>query len=181
MDVFNEQVVKRVNRAQSLVIKIIAVFLLIAVPLFCAFLAPVIQVAYMYYVAFFLFVGGIYAVWYVFSSQKVEYEYSITGDELKVAKVIALRKRKKVCAVPIREAEMLEKSDEKINKMHFMKTYIAPRDVNAKDENYYLVFNSTAHGKCLLVFSPNEQILKGMKPYLNKDIVLKVFYNRNNG
>lgn len=181
MDVFNEQVVKRVNRTQSLVIKIIAVFLLIAVPAFCIFLAPVIKVMYMYYIAFFLFVGGIYAVWYVFSCQKVEYEYSITGDELKVAKVIALRKRKKVCTVPIREAEMLESSDEKINKIHFMKTYIVPRDVNAKDENYYLVFNSTAYGRCLLVFSPNEQILKGMKPYLNKDIVLKLFYNRNNG
>lgn len=181
MDVFNEQVVKRVNRTQSLVIKIVAVFLLIAVPLLCVFIAPIIKVVYMYYVAFFLFVGGIYMVWYVFSCQKVEYEYSITGDELKVAKVIALRKRKKICTVPIREVEMLENSDEKVNNMHFMKTYIVPRDVNAKDENYYVVFNSAAHGRCLLVFTPNEQILKGMKPYLNKDIVLKVFYNRNNG
>lgn len=65
--------------------------------------------------------------------------------------------------------------------MRFTKTFIAARDVDVKDDNYYAVFNSPAYGKCLLIFSPNEQILQGMKPYLKKDIVIKLFYNRNVG
>ena len=53
--------------------------------------------------------------------------------------------------------------------------------VGAPYTQYYAVFNSAAYGRCLLIFSPNEQILEGMKRYLNKDIVLKLFYNRNAG
>ncbi len=179
MDTFNEQVVKRAKKPKNLIAKIVAVFLLIAVPALCVILAPIIKVMYLIYVAFFIFIAGIYVVWYVFSIQKVEFEYSVLGDDLNISKIIALRKRKKICKVPIREIAMIEKSEKKIENMHFMKTFVAARDVDAKDENYYVVYNSVAYGKCLLVFSPNEQILQGMKPYLNKDIVLKLFYNRN--
>lgn len=180
MEGFNEQVVKRATKPKNLIIKIIAVLLLIMIPLICIMLAYVIT-AYMIYVGFFLFIGGIYVVWYVFSCQKVEYEYSITGDSLDVAKIISLRKRKKICKVPIREIEMIETDEKVIDKMRFTKSFTAARDVDAKDENYFVVFNSTACGKCLLVFSPNEQILQGMKPYLKKEIVIKLFYNRSTG
>ncbi len=179
LDTFNEQVVKRAKKPKNLIAKIVAVFLLIAVPALCIILAPIIKVMYLIYVAFFIFIAGIYVVWYVFSIQKVEFEYSVLGDDLNISKIIALRKRKKICKVPIREIAMIEKSEKKIENMHFMKTFVAARDVDAKDENYYVVYNSVAYGKCLLVFSPNEQILQGMKPYLNKDIVLKLFYKRN--
>ena len=179
MEVFNEQVVKRVNKPVNVIIRILAVMLLILVPLICIMLAYVIT-AYMIYVGLFLFIGGIYVVWYVFSQQKVDYEYSVNGDELDIAKVISLRKRKRVCKVPIRDIEKLDKGEKTIENMRFTKTFVAARDIDADDENYYAVFNSTAYGRCVLIFTPNEQILQGMKKYLNKDIMIKLFY-RNNG
>lgn len=180
MDGFNEQVVKRENTSKNLIIKIVSIILLITVPVICVLLSAVIT-PYMAFVGLFLFIGGIYAVWYVFTSQKVEYEYSVAGDELSVAKVIALRRRKRVCKLSVREIEKLGKGEKTIENMHFTKTFIAARNVEEKDENYYAVFNSPAYGKCLLIFTPNEQILQGMKSYLNKDIVIKLFYNRNVG
>lgn len=177
MEGFNEQVVKRVNKPINLIIKILSVMLLIAVPVICVLLAYVIT-PYLIYVGLFLLLGGIYVVWYVFTSQKVEYEYSITGDELDIAKVISLRKRKRVCKVSIREIEKLDKGEKTIENMRFSKTFVAARDIDADDENYYAVFNSTAYGKCVLIFTPNEQILQGMKKYLSKDIVIKLFYGR---
>ena len=63
--------------------------------------------------------------------------------------------------------------------MRFTKTFVAARDIDADDENYYAVFNSTAYGRCVLIFTPNEQILQGMKKYLNKDIMIKLFYSNN--
>ena len=179
MEVFNEHVVKRVNKPVNVIIRILAVMLLILVPLICIMLAYVIT-AYMIYVGLFLFIGGIYVVWYVFSQQKVDYEYSVNGDELDIAKVISLRKRKRVCKVPIRDIEKLDKGEKTIENMRFTKTFVAARDIDADDENYYAVFNSTAYGRCVLIFTPNEQILQGMKKYLNKDIMIKLFY-RNNG
>ena len=179
MEVFNEQVVKTVNKPVNVIIRILAVMLLILVPLICILLAYVIT-AYMIYVGLFLFIGGIYVVWYVFSQQKVDYEYSVNGDELDIAKVISLRKRKRVCKVPIRDIEKLDKGEKTIENMRFTKTFVAARAIDADDENYYAVFNSTAYGRCVLIFTPNEQILQGMKKYLNKDIMIKLFY-RNNG
>ena len=180
MEGFNEQVVKRVNKPKNLIIKILSVLILIMIPIVFSVLAFVIT-AYMFYIGLFLFMGGIYVVWYIFTSQRVEFEYSVMGDELEIAKVISLRKRKRVCKVPIRESEKLEKGEKSVDGMRFTKSFIAARDIDEDNENYYAVFNSAAYGKCLLIFSPNEQILEGMKRYLNKDIVLKLFYKRNAG
>ena len=180
MEGFNEQVVKRANKPKNMIIKIISVLILIMIPIIFSVLSFAIT-AYMFYIGLFLFIGGIYVVWYIITSQKVEFEYSVAGDELEISKIISLRKRKRVCKVPIREIEQLEKGEKSVDGTKFSKSFIAARDIDADDENYYAVFNSAAYGKCLLIFSPNEQILEGMKRYLNKDIVLKLFYHRNAG
>lgn len=178
MEGFNEQVVKRKNGSKQVVIKLLALFLLFAVPAIFVLLGAVIT-PYLMMVGFFLFLGGIYAVWYTFTSQRVEYEYSVVSDMLYVSKVISLRRRKKMCAVPIKDIEMLEIGDEKIRDMSFAKTYMAAANADDTGSNYFAVYNDPAHGKCLLVFCPNEQIMQGMKPYLQKNLVLRHFYNRN--
>lgn len=177
MEGFNEQVVKRVNTAKNTLIKIVSVLALITVPIICVLLAYVIT-PYMIYVGLFLLMGGIYVVWYIFSSQKVEFEYSVVGDELDVSKIISLRKRKRMCKVQIREITQLEKGEKSIENMRFTKTFIAAHNIENNEENYYAVFNSAAYGKCVLIFSPNENILEGMKKYLSKDIMIKLFYRR---
>ena len=101
MEGFNEQVVKRDKTAKSLVIKIVAVVLLFVIPLTLVFLGRFIP--YMAMVGLFVFIGGIYVVWWVFTSQKVEYEYSINGDMLNIAKIISLRRRKRVCDINIKD------------------------------------------------------------------------------
>ncbi len=179
MEGFNEQVVKRVNGPKQLIIKIIAVFILIMIPLLFAGLAIITRIQYLVIVGGFLFLGGIYVVWYVFSCQKVEYEYSVAGNDLDIAKIISLRKRKKVCRVPINEITELTKDESKIENIRVTKTFIAAHNLKSKDENYFALFNDPAYCKCLLVFTPNEQILEGMKPMLDKTIMLRIFYNRD--
>ena len=100
MNNFNDHVVRRVNIPKNLIIKICSVLLLILVPT-TLFLLAFATIAYLIYVAFFVFVGGIYVVWYVFSIQKVECEYSVSGNELEIAKVVALRKSNSMCKVEI--------------------------------------------------------------------------------
>ena len=46
------------------------------------------------------------------------------------------------------------------------------------ETNTYAVFSKPAYGRCLLVFNPNETILEAMKPYLNREVVVKFFYKR---
>lgn len=180
MEGFNEQVVKRATKPKNILIKILSIVILISIPIIFSLLAFMVT-AYMFYIGLFLFMGGIYVVWYIFTSQRVDFEYSVVGDELEISKVISLRKRKSICKVPIREIEQLEKGEKSVDGIRFIKSFIAARDIDDDSENYYAIFNSAAYGKCLLIFSPNQQILEGMKKYLNKDIVLKLFYNRNAG
>lgn len=180
MEGFNEQVVKRVNKSKQTMIKIIAVLILISVPFIFAMIAILTKIQYFMVVGFFVFLFGIYAVWYTFCQQKVDFEYSVAGNDLDISRVINLRKRKIVCRVAINEIEELTKDEKKIENERITKTFIAARDIDAKDENYFAIFNSPIFGKCLLVFTPNEQILEGMKPRLNKNIVINLFYKKDN-
>lgn len=178
MEGFIEQVVKRENTAKNTVIKIVAVVLLFVIPLTFVVLARFINF-YLALVGFFLFLGGIYVVWWVFSLQKVEFEYSIAGDSLDISKIISLRRRKKMLRVEIKDIEEMELGDDKIKNMHFRKVYNASKNINNTKENYYAIFNTPVYGKCLIVFNPNQAILEGMKPYLRRDLVVKLFYNRS--
>lgn len=176
MEGFIEQVVKRDKTTKNLVIKIFSVIMLFAIPLGFVLLAR--WIPYMALVGFFVFLGGIYVVWWIFSSQKVEFEYAVNGDTLDVAKVISLRKRKRVCSVAIKDIEEIEIGDKDIRDRHFRKIYIAAKNMNDVDSNYYAVFTEPAYGKCLLVFNPNDTILQAMKPYMNKNLVIQLFYKR---
>ncbi len=178
MDIFNEQLVKRAKKPKEYIIKTIAVLLLITIPLVCALLAIPLQTGYLFTVAFFLFIGGIYVVWYVFSQQKVEYEYSVSMGTLSVSKIIALRKRKEMCKIEIKDFEILGKGSENIEGMKFAKQIIAAADPDDTKENYYAVYNSAAYGRTLLVFNPNEKILNAMKSNLKRELVIKLFYKR---
>lgn len=176
MEGFNEQVVKRVNKGKQLAIKIIAVAIWLLIPFLGAAIAILTQVQYVFIVGIFVFLAGIYGLWYVFTSQKVEYEYAVAGKDLEIAKIISLRKRKKMCRVAINEIEELTRDESKVDRARFTKVYTAARDTDAKDELYYACFNDPAYGRCLLVFSPNEQILDGMRPHLDKRLVIELFF-----
>ena len=178
-DGFNEQVVKRVNKPRQLIIKIFSVLVVVMLPFAAAGVAIMTQVQYIFVAGLFLTLGGIYGVWYVFSQQKVEFEYAVAGNDLDVYKIISLSKRKLMCRVPINQNIGQTKSEKEIENIRITKTFIAPRDIDAKDENYFVIFNSPVFGKCLLVFSPNEQILEGMRHHLNKTLVLKLFYQNS--
>lgn len=178
MEGFNEQVVKRKNKSKQFIIKMLAVVLLFAVPALCVVIGIFTKIPYMLMVAFFVFIGGIYGVWYIFSRQRVEFEYSIVGDYLYVAKIISLRKRKKMCNVPIKDIEILDQGDKNVREMSFSKVYMAAGDSDNTGGNRFAVFSTPERGRCLLVFEPNEKIMEGMKPYLKRDLMLKIFYKR---
>ncbi len=180
MDVFNEQIVKRKTNAKTIAIIISTIALLFLVPFSCCALAVLgIVIPYMIYVGLFIFIIGIYLAWYIITSQKVEYEYAVAGGTLDIAKIIAKRKRKAMIKVEVKNIDLFCKLDDKrLNGKRFAKRIIAAGNPTDVENTYCLVYNSTAYGKTLIVFTPNEKIKNAMKPTLKKDIVLEMFYNR---
>ena len=174
MDVFPEQVVKHDKTAKNLFIKIISVVLLFLVPMACLLLARVI--AYFAMVGFFIFLGGIYIVWWIFKSQKYEFEYAVSGDNLNVSKIIAMRRRKKVCSVPIKEIASMEIGDKNVKNRRFRKIYFAAKNERDFDANTYAVFKNPLYGTCLLVFNPNDRIITAMRPHMNQELIKQLYY-----
>ena len=72
----------------------------------------------------------------------------------------------------------LDKGEKTIEGLRISKTFEAAHDIDKESENFYAVFNSAAYGKSVLIFSPNEEILQAMKRYLNREIVVKLFYQQ---
>lgn len=136
-------------------------------------------VAYFVYIAFFMFCFGIWLIWYVRSHQNVEYEYQMVQDTLVVSRIIAKRKRKEVLKLDTRIIDILAKpDDEAVRKLKFSKVYDCAADSGDVENTYYAVYQHPGYGRCALFFTPDEKILGAMKPYLKKDIVLKLFYHR---
>ncbi len=179
-DIFIEQLVKKKRSLKDRVIFIAVILMVILIPVTFVVLAmKKIVVAYFIYIAFFFLIFGIWFIWFVRSHQNVEFEYQVVQDILVVSKIIAKRKRKEIMKLDVRTVDKLEKGDDpEIQKMNFVKVYDAAEH-SADDKNTtYAVYQHAALGRCALLFNPNERVLNGMKPYLKKDIVLKIFYNR---
>ena len=46
------------------------------------------------------------------------------------------------------------------------------------EENYVACFHNEAKGKCAIIFTPNEKLLEGMKPYFSNELRKKLFLNK---
>lgn len=179
-DIFIEQLVTRKRRIKDTVMFIAVILAVILIPVtFAVLVMSRLILAYFLYIAFFLFVFGIWGVWFVRSHQNVEFEYQMVQDTIVVSKIIAKRKRKEIIKADVRQFDILTKSSDKaLDKLKFSKVYEACADIKDGENTYYAVYQHPAYGKCALIFTPNERIFNSMKPYLKKDIVLKLFYKR---
>ena len=179
-DIFIEQLVQRKRPLKSRIIFIFAILMVILVPLTLVVLSMYrIIIPYFIYIAFFAFCFGIWLLWFIRSHQNVEFEYQMVQDTLVVSKIIAKRKRKEILRLDVRTIDMLAKGNEpELQKLNFNKLYDAAVNSNDDENTYYAVYQHAGYGRCALQFNPEEKVLNAMKPYLKKDVVLKVFYHR---
>lgn len=108
---------------------------------------------------------------------KVEYDYSVVGNNFYIDKVIASKKRKSYAKVEISnitELELIE--NDNVPNVKYAKTYDCSN--GDYEGNHYCIFHEANKGKCLMIFSPNQKIIDGMRPYMTRELVMKVFYNK---
>lgn len=179
-DIFIEQLVKRKRPLKSRIIFIFSIIIVLLIPITLTVLAANrIITAYFVYIALFSLVAGIWVLWYIRSHQNLEFEYQMVQDILVVSKIIAKRKRKEMLRLDVRTIDILAKGNEpELQKLNFTKLYDAAENSNDDENTYYAVYQHAGYGKCVLQFNPGEKVLNAMKPYLKKDIVLKIFYHR---
>ena len=177
MDQLVEQIVKREKRAKDTMIRIITILGFFLLPLICIGLGYVVNF-YFIVIAFFVFIGGIYVVWYIFSSLRVEYEYSIVSGTATVSKIIDKRKRKGIIKFEVSKIEeFIEYDNRDFDTRLFRHIYhAAGNDPTLK--TYAATISTEKYGRCVLLFTPNEKFLEAMRPHLQRQIVINLFYKR---
>lgn len=178
-DIFIEQIVKRERTMRDRVLFIVVILLVISIPGTLTLIA-INTMHYLVVLAAFIFLMGVWFIWYFRSHQNIEFEYQMVQDILVVSKIIAKRKRKELLRLDTHNIDQLAKGDEpEVSKVSFVRVIDAAADSSDYENTYYAIFtHSGGSGKRALFFNPNERVLNSMKPYLKKDIVLKLFYNR---
>ena len=179
-DIFIEQLVKRKRTMRDRAILIITIISVVLIPSTIMILAlRDIIMHYFAVLALFVFLMGIWFIWFTRSHQNVEFEYQMVQDILVVSKIIAKRKRRELLRLDTHNIEQLTKGDEPgINKTKLGKIIDAAIDSSDDKNTYCAVYTHAGGGRRALFFNPNEKILNSMKPYLKKEIVLRLFYNR---
>lgn len=175
MDLLIEQVVKRKKTTSYYAKIVICILIDILIPTTLFILAFAIPQAYLIYIALFALPFLVWGSWYFITSLTIDYEYDLLGSTFGVAKIIAKRKRKNVIKTELKELKDLFKYDDKeMTKYKFSKVYFVGAE-DYSEENYVLCCHNEARGNFAIVASLNEEMLNGMKPYLNHEIRKKVF------
>ena len=178
MDGLIEQVVKPEKNAKYYIKIVLIILIALLIPAIFIVVAEIIKLGYLIYIALFCLFFCIYGAWYFITSSKIEFEYALLSSTFKVDKIIAKRKRKKLLKVDVKRfSDIFRYDDKQMSKYRFTKVYSVGRKEFSND-NFVAVYDDEAKGRTAIVFSPKEELLEGMRPYLSREIVKKVFYNR---
>lgn len=173
MDIFTEQIVKRKFNGKDWLICLgasVAAFVLIYISIFI-----LLPLTMMPLIPLLVIAGCIYGIYWVYSFRNLEFEYSVTNGDLTVDKIINKRRRKRVVSFDVREAEEMGKYDvNRLAQREVDKRLIA--SVSDTGENaWYILARTPKYGRTLLVFSPNEKVLDGIKAGLPRQLRFDVF------
>ncbi len=178
MDGFCEQVVKKkVGFKQRLIsTTIIGIFALLEV----IFIFLYIVAPSPFWIMMNIMVG--LAAVFILSSAlpriyKTEFDYSVVGNTFYVDKVIAGKRRKKFNSVEvatITDIAMIE--NDNVPNRKYAKTYDCSE--GGYEGNYYCIYHEAGKGMCLMIFSPSEKILQGMRPYMTREVQMKLFHKK---
>lgn len=121
-----------------------------------------------------LFAGlALYGGYYLVTNLDVEYEYIFTNGELDVDKIIAQRKRKRLCSVRIGAAVEFGQVEDGSN-TDGAETYVRASADDEDQTDYFIRLNHKSLGDTVLIFTPNEEMLGLIKPYVPRNIRAKL-------
>ena len=113
-------------------------------------------------------IGSVYLGYKQFIKLDVEFEYIYLSGEIDFDKIMAKSTRKRLLTVKCdkveRFGEYTDTSKEKFQSEHFDKRFDFRSNTDQKV--YFMILKHKEHGKILVLFEPEERILKDMKRFM---------------
>ena len=173
MDGFCEQVVKKKNGIKEKIKTALALVVCACIELLFLFIYAIEPDPFWLFSVIIIAVGVVALLLFILPRiNKVEFDYAVVGNKLRIDKVINKATRKKVVSIEINKVEDMDA----LSELHLSKEKFAKKrdcsDGN-HDSSYYCIYREPDRGKCLLIFSPAENIIEGMKHSFNHDMKMK--------
>ena len=173
-----EQVVPKARTAKYGLKIAVIILAALGIPATFIIIALITRIAYLAIIGMFLILFCAYGAWYFITSLKVEYEYAFLSSTLRVDKIIAKRRRRPILKTDVRKFDdFFRYSDEEMTRRRFNKIYRAAGSEFSAD-NYVAAFHDEAKGSCALIFSPNEELVEGMRFFFGAELKKKLFLNK---
>lgn len=167
MDIFVEQIVKKKFGAKDYAITALTVFLGLIILFLCLAFVPSIL--------FLALVGVCFAIYYIVTSRNLEFEYSVTNGDLTIDKIINRRKRKRVISLDLHNVEEMGKYNAEAHKAKsYAKRYMTGQTDDGRG-GWFLSARQPQVGNVLVVFEPEEKVLKAVKPFLPRQVSVSAF------
>lgn len=111
-----------------------------------------------------LAVGVLYGAFYMSANYDVEYEYLVVNGEFSIDKIMAKKRRKGMLETRVSSFENfgIYTDDKADDETATIISAIGEGDY----EVYYADFNHESHGRCRLLFTPSDKVLREIKPHL---------------
>lgn len=164
-DIFIEQLVKRepnnVTKAKKAGIIIGALFIVVLcffVPALFPFILPIAA-------------GIIYIAYILIKRTNLEYEYSVTNDELDIDKIMNKARRKHSFNLKIKRIEIMVpvKNNSYQQEISNYSKLLDFSSGQLKDNTYAIMYNEDGK-RYKIILEPNEKVLKSMKRYIPSKI-----------
>ena len=173
MDIFTEQIVKRKFSGKDWAIA--AGTVLLAMVLIYIGVFILLPLTMMPLIAVLVIAGSIYGVYWVVSSRNLEFEYSVTNGDLTVDKIINKKRRKRVVSFDVHNTEEMGKYDANRMAQRQVDKQLMAGESETGEGDWFILARTPKYGRTLLVFSPNENVLNGIKAGLPRQMRIDVF------
>jgi hypothetical protein len=169
MDIFIEKIVRKEKSSKDSLYKLKVIALALLAFLLSAFIVFIIPIiSFIFPVLLVVIVFGTY---YALTSLNVEFEYTVTNDDIDIDKIIAQRKRKKIFNTSCKNFEVVARitSDEYAKQpKDFERRIEAVSSMNSPD--VYFAVLSYQSKRTIVFFEPDKRILDTFKTYIPRKV-----------
>ena len=163
MDTFIEQIVRKKKTPLQYLLMVGVVLLALVVVLAVWVVATPLVL--------FVLAGAAFGAWWVITEQNNEFEYCVTNGDIDIDRIIAKRKRKRLVSVSGRKVESLLPYDPAKPTTGYQRVVVTAPSLK-EDGLWSFTYHSKRNGHTLVVFQPEERVLKALYAGLPKLVQL---------
>ena len=151
MDFYTEQIIKKKKGVVEWLIMIATLLGAIAI----LYIGLIVQSMFL-----LLLLGVGFAMWYIVSSQNVEFEYCVTNGDIDIDKIVGQRKRTRIVSVKGKKVQTIAPFTPDALAGVKVDRFVMAAPTPTAQGNWYFTYTSKKSGFTAVVFQPNEKVLR---------------------